>query len=243
MNIEYKQEYLYFTHVYLNVTDDCNLTCPYCFTNQSPNYMTLDTAKKVIDQVYENFFIKMKILTYQKMPEKICIIHFFGGEPLLCYDSIIVPLIEYCKTEKNDIFIFKITTNGTLLDDEKINFFLLNNVEIFLSIDGNKETQNFNRPCKDQTSSSFDLINNNLEYLLERFPDITFRSTIYAPTVHNLFNNYKFAKEKGFKRYLAIPDRITDLWTEEKKLILKNEINKIYQYYINDNSLFCQKIE
>jgi len=38
----------------LNVTDDCNLQCRYCFVQQQPHYMTLQTAKDIADWLYQN---------------------------------------------------------------------------------------------------------------------------------------------------------------------------------------------
>jgi sulfatase maturation enzyme AslB (radical SAM superfamily) len=59
---------------------------------------------------------------------------------MLMYDSIIVPLIEYTKEKYKNSFQFGITTNVTLLNKERLEFFKNNNVFILLSIDGDKET-------------------------------------------------------------------------------------------------------
>jgi len=85
---------------------------------------------------------------------------------------------------------------------------------LLLSIDGNKETQDFNRPCKNCNQSSFDLIEKNISYLLKNFPNLCFRSTIYAPTVDHLFENYLYAESLGFKRWEAIEDS-RHIWTKE----------------------------
>jgi len=55
---------------------------------------------------------------------------------MLCYSTIIVPLVEYCKLNYPNIFEFGMTTNGTLLDKEKIDFLKENNFNLLLSIDG-----------------------------------------------------------------------------------------------------------
>ena len=70
-----------------------------------------------------------------------------------------------------------ITTNGTLLNREKIDFLYNHNIHPLLSIDGAKETQDINRPCQNG-ESSFDKIIEIIPYLLEKFPKTTFRSTI-----------------------------------------------------------------
>ena len=154
-------------------------------------------------------------------------INFFGGEPTLLWNEIIVPVTNYIK-ENNFPIDIGMTTNGTLLNKERIDFLKDNNIQLLLSMDGDKETQDFNRPCANG-ESSFDKINKIIPDLLEAFPNITFRSTIYAPTVENTFKNYLFAIEKGFKNIFLMPDA-RHFWSEEEKEKLLQEIDKIFIY-------------
>ena len=219
---EYKEEYQYLTNIMLNVTDDCNLACRYCFVEQHPHYMSLDTAKTVVDWSYNNLQQKQKIYPNIKQ----CQLNFFGGEPTLCYDSIIIPLVLYCEEKYPNIFKFGMTTNGTLLNKKRIDFLKKHNFGLLLSIDGAAETQNYNRPCRNG-QESFKLLEKNIPYLLKNFPNITFRSTGYAPTIHNLFENYLYAESLGFKSYIMIPD-IRHEWNEQQIQDVQIEINKIY---------------
>lgn len=242
---EYKEEYKYLSNVVINVTDDCNLQCKYCFVEQQPHYMTLDTAKFIIDYLYQNLNKKKELNIIP--PEGRSRVQFFGGEPLLCYNSIIVPLVEYCNNKYPNSFVFGITTNGTLLNTEIIDFLYENNFDILLSIDGDQTTQDYNRPCKNCNQSSFDLIIKNIPYLLEKFPNICFRSTIYAPTVEHLFENYLYAEKLGFKNWEAIEDSRHE-WTDDQIEILKNEIMKIYFYRLQQVAkgilpMECSRIE
>lgn len=85
---------------------------------------------------------------YPKQAEKS--IAFFGGEPMLMYDSLIVPFIHWIEDSgvaKEYNFTFSITTNGTLLNEERIKFLWSHNIPILLSIDGAKETQDNQRPA------------------------------------------------------------------------------------------------
>lgn len=227
----YKEEYQYPTAGVLNVTDDCNLQCRYCFVEQHPHYMTLDVAKTAVDWLYNNYQKKKEL---QALKEKNIFINFFGGEPLLCYDSIIVPLVEYTNEKYPNHFKFGITTNGTLLDERKLKFLKDNNFGLLLSIDGNKETQEFNRPHKNLNYSSFELVKSNLDQILEVFPYTLMRATIYPLTVQHLYENFLYLESIGCKCFSMVPDlRHSHLWTPEKIEILKNEIMKIYLYQIN----------
>jgi len=50
--------------------------------------------------------------------------------------------------------------------------------------------------------------------LLKLYPNLTFRSTIYAPTAHKVFENFLFALNCGFKNIFMVPDS-RHAWTEQ----------------------------
>ena len=220
---EYKEEYGWLTNICLNVTDACNLACRYCFVEQHPHYMTYEIAEKAVYFILDNLEKKNKKFNQNEKAA----ITYFGGEPTLMWDTIIVPLTEWIR--QNDFPIsLSITTNGTLLNKERIDFLKKYNVPILLSIDGAEDTQNFNRPCINK-ECSFDKVVNNIGYILEAFPYTTFRGTIYAPTAKNTFENYMFAVLCGFKNIFLIPDSRRP-WSEEQKEELREELNKIYSF-------------
>lgn len=204
---------------FLIVTEKCNLACEYCFVNQDAKDMTLDVALDCIDFVYGNS-IKSK-----KQPS----INFFGGEPLLRWNDILVPVIEYSKEKKYNI-VFGLTTNGVLLDEEKLKYMKENNVGLLFSIDGDCETQDINRPFHGGKGSS-SCVNSKIEMVLKYYPQMTFRATISNLTVHNTFHNMKYAIEKGYKYLFTVPNVFAN-WTEEKQQILKEEMRKFSDYYI-----------
>lgn len=222
MKYIYKPEDSLFTSVCLNLTDDCNLACKYCFVQQKPNYMTLDTAKQAIEFLVSNYNKKVS-------PNKSKIdVTFFGGEPTLQWNQIIVPLVTYVEEKYPNLFLFSITTNGTLLNKERIDFLKEHNIHPLLSIDGCEECQNLNRPCKNG-NPSFPLVEKNIPYLLEAFPYTTFRSTIDADTCQYMFDNYLYAESKGFENIFFCPNARTK-WTEEQKKELYLQLDKIFLY-------------
>lgn len=221
---EYKEEYAWLTNICLNVTDACNLACRYCFVEQHPHYMTLDVAKQAVHFILDNLEKKNKKFNTNEKAS----ITYFGGEPTLMWNEIIVPLTNYIR-ENNYPISLSITTNGTLLNKDRIEFLKDNKIKPLLSIDGEKETQEYNRPCRNLNQNSFNLVEKNIPLLLEAFPNTTFRATIYAETVEHTFNNYIYAIKKGFKNIFFLPDS-RHPWTEEQKLKLKIELDKIYDF-------------
>lgn len=207
-------------HIWLNVTDACNLRCRYCFVEQHPHYMSWEVAKDSID-----------LLSKCKDHKHI---QFFGGEPTLLWDSIIVPSIEYVHKNNMDIG-FGMTTNFILLDEYKLKYLKDNKVSLLFSIDGNKETQDYNRPCPESGKSSFDILEPKMDLILKYNPRITFRSTLIPKTCNNLYDNLMFADSKGFTNSFACPDDFSE-WTEDDVRNLENNVNR-YSLYLLDRFL------
>lgn len=216
-------------HFNINLTDDCNLRCYYCFAEHTPRNMTWDTMKATIDFAISQWLEKKQL-------EKTLNFTFFGGEPTLRYNDLIVPAVNYIKsifTEKKiDIKYwpgFSITTNGTLLDREKLKFFKENHFSLLLSMDGNEESQNLNRP-KENGQGSFSDIIKNIPDLLEFFPNTTFRSTITPKTVDKIMENYFFVQDLGFKHYFLIPNEC-EIWSEEQKTLMTYQMGVMMEYF------------
>lgn len=184
--------------LYLCVANTCNAMCTYCFANHG-NYgkesglMKKEVAFKAID-----FFMS-------KVPQD-CVASFifFGGEPLLAYD-IIENSCEYikekyCDREKS----FHITTNGTLLSEKVIDYFAENDFAVGLSIDGNKEIHNKQRPLRNG-KDSFTEATKNLEYLMHKVNKVVARGT-YCDFSYDLCQCYSDLIQLGFREVNIVPD-------------------------------------
>lgn len=125
----------------LNIAHDCQLRCKYCFAStgdfgQGRKLMTLETGKNAIDFLLENSGDRKNLE-----------LDFFGGEPLMNF-KVVKQIVEYARSreaEFNKKFRFTITTNGLLLDDEKIEFINKEMSNVVLSIDGRKEINDYFR--------------------------------------------------------------------------------------------------
>ena len=137
------------------------------------------------------------------------IIGFFGGEPLLKFDDIIVPIVEKYKDQVE----FNITTNGVLLTEDVVDFFLKNDIMPLLSFDGVAQVQNLQR------SNSFDQVLNNIPYLLLRFPYTTMRATVTKESIPFLFDTVVMANELGFKSLFFCENAYED-WDKETETLL-----------------------
>lgn len=187
--------------------------------------MTYDMAIQAINWLIDNKRWKNE----HGFPDEKVNLVFFGGEPTLLWDELIVPTVQYANQQYKDEIHFGITTNGTLLSEERVKFLSDNNFNLLLSIDGAPETQNYNRPCHNSKQNSFDLVIQNIPYILKYFPNTTFRSTIDESTVSHTFENYMFAQYLGFNNIFMMPNGRTT-WEQKNLDILEQEFEKIYVY-------------
>ena len=225
--MEYNKNLLPITDACFNITEACNCICEYCFTEHHPNYMTLDVAKEAATWLYNNAKISSQIQEKEIIPN----IGFFGGEPTLMWDSIIVPLVNWIK-ERQWKFEYGITSNCVLMDKEKVDFLIENNIGLLISMDGDKTTQDMNRPLKNSTQSSFDLVSKNLSYIVEKMPGTMFRSTITAKSAPYFFENLMYAGRMGFNTVFSIINEFEE-WPEEARNILEQELDKYCLYVID----------
>lgn len=209
------------TSAMLVLTHACNLKCRYCFVHQEPTYMTYQTAFDAVQFLIKN------AEECGKEPS----INFFGGEPMLMWDEIIVPLVTWIRKEYGKTFQIGITTNGTLLGPESLEFMRQNDMTLLLSIDGAKNTQDYNRPFH-SGQGTFDNLEGKLPLIIKAYPNTTFRSTVIPETAEYLFDNIMFAEKYGFKKFFIIPN-VFQSWSEEELNILSREFHRYSNYVID----------
>ncbi|MDD5603117.1 MAG: thioether cross-link-forming SCIFF peptide maturase [Eubacteriales bacterium] len=119
----------------LHVAHDCNMCCAYCFAskgdyNSGRSMMTPEVARRAVDYLVENSGTRRNIE-----------IDFFGGEPLLNFQTI-KDTVSYARSIEGShgkTFYFTVTTNGTLLNEEITEYINKNMDNVVISIDGRPE--------------------------------------------------------------------------------------------------------
>lgn len=149
--------------IVLNLAYSCNLTCGYCFAKGGDygvgkSFMSLEVAKKGIDFLLENSGDNKEVT-----------VTLFGGEPLMAF-NVIVPVVEYGRKAGERFgkrVEFSMTTNGTLLSEEKIRFIAENAIGVSVSMDGPKEVHDKIRTFVGSGKGSYDVILAKVKRLLE----------------------------------------------------------------------------
>ena len=147
----------------VNVSQRCNLTCPYCYVNkglfdyeQKPiAKMKSETADRLVARIHRNF---PGFETYGY--------HFYGGEPLMNF-KVIRSLVQNAEEQANRTGTktdYHITTNGTLLSREVADFMDAHRFTVYFSIDGDQENHDQLRTYVNGNGSFAD-VERNLAYL------------------------------------------------------------------------------
>ena len=143
----------------LNIAHDCNLACKYCFASQGDyggvkrELMPFEVAKRAVDFLIANSGSRQHLE-----------IDFFGGEPLLNWD-VVKQTVEYAEEQakkNNKIMKMTMTTNGVLLNQDKIDYLNDHNMSMVLSLDGREAVHNAMRPVANSGEASYNIIAKNL---------------------------------------------------------------------------------
>jgi uncharacterized protein len=157
------------TTLVLNVTNQCNLSCTYCYeygedkivdteNGQQPKFMNEQTARESVD-----------FLLRQSGVNRAVHLTFFGGETLLNF-AVVKSTVAYARgraAEAGKEMDFSLTTNATLLRPDVIEFLTENRVGVTISMDGPKETQDQFRVFK-SGAGSYDVVAPKIRELLRR---------------------------------------------------------------------------
>jgi len=171
----------------MSLTDNCTNACPYCFVRFNKSRMSYSTAAQAVE------YISANAAEHGRKPT----ITFFGGEPLMEFFSIIKPLV-LAYPDVN----YSITTNGSLLFPEIVDFFAEHNIPVLLSIDGPKDIQDVQRPAVYSDDSSFEILEMNLPYATNKLgPNIMARATITKLSHNRLIDIYRTFQQFGFQRF------------------------------------------
>ena len=130
----------------------CNLTCEYCHALRAPEDMQgVDMDEEIMDKTIDFIF---------KSPAKEIVIEFTGGEPLIRFDLVKrgMERAESLAEENNKKVIFTVVTNGTLLNEEIIDYLKEHNSDICFSLDGPEDLHNSNRRFTKNNSPTYNSV-------------------------------------------------------------------------------------
>jgi uncharacterized protein len=216
----------------IHICHDCNLRCRYCFADEGAyhskrEFMSEETAKKAIDFLLKN-----------SGNRKVLEVDFFGGEPLMCLQTI-KNVVYYAKEEAAKLgkrFLFTTTTNALLLDDDAIKFFNEEMENVVLSLDGRKEVHDAIRKTVNG-KGSFDLVIDHIKKFVKSRGNKSYyvRGTFTSKNL-DFAKDVIFMAENGFDSISVEPvvTEIDDLAIKPEHLpAIKAEYKNLCDQYLD----------
>lgn len=219
------------------VTSDCNLSCKYCYEGKEKKQIYM--SRDIVDKSIEYTFKYLKNINKNDFRVQI-----HGGEPFLAFDTIkyLVYRVKDECNRRNINVSFLTTTNGTIMNDDIIEFIKKEMPSISISLDGTKETHDNIRLYKSGKGSHSTTLKNSLK-LLNNSVYVRIRNTFDSESVGNLSKDIKYLIDKGFKCISSAPNVFDENWSEESIKRLEKQVKKIKSYVKEEDKILINLID
>jgi len=214
--------------VWMHLTNQCNFRCKYCYVDKASQVMEDKTAFLIIDKVFE---------AVKKYGIKRIDLRFGGGEPLLEFPKI-KKILGYVNERYGELIkrsginvISRILSNGSLINEEIIQFIKENRVKIAVSLDGPSEIHNKQRLTV-KGEGTFDLVKRSLDLLRNAKISFNVLTVVASYNLESLPDLVKwFVENKIYFGFIFVrknPFTEYDLMPTNEKMI--KTFSKIYDY-------------
>lgn len=178
-----------FQNISVNLNNKCNFDCDYCFiknkTDDEISYETLHDLRRFIN----------------RYGEKEIQLDIFGTEPLISWDKL-VHLIRMQHKWKVGI-----TTNGSLVSEDRARFLAEHNVGVLVSYDGSRKSHNRFRKFK-SGQGTWQAVLNGVRRLNRAGVKYACAMTVSPENLPYLLHNVKSAASRGFE-FIALNPQFT----------------------------------
>lgn len=182
------------SYMELILTKQCNLQCDYCFeTGKNSHKMSDEMACCSVD------FLMETARDIQDLT-----ILFFGGEPLLSFDTI-RKVVRYANGRAATLgkrIHYDMTTNGTLITEEHLKFFHKHGVKFLLSMDGGKTDHDAHRHYP-SGKGSFDIVARKVPLMKRYQPWMGVKMTVAPGQALRLRQNIEELWRLGINQFIV----------------------------------------
>ncbi len=200
----------------LSLTHRCNLGCDYCYAGTGRGLsMGPGVAREAVDFLAE-------------ASNGDCTVTFFGGEPLIEF-GLMKTTVEHALSRHGKKMQFRMSTNGTLLDEEKLAFLKDHGVHFVLSIDGDEEQHDTHRKFSGGRGS-YQSIVRHLPAVFAANPYTIAVSVVTPETAGRIASGVKALFSKGFRYVLQTLD-YGALWKDAQVRDLRSQYLDLADYY------------
>jgi uncharacterized protein len=184
--------------VCLVLTHQCNLGCDYCYAGEKfARSMSLEIGLK-----------SLKLAFSRSGPLEIS---FFGGEPMIAFDSMarLTRVAARWAKRRKRALRFAVTTNATILQKKHLHFLRHYNFFAGISVDGVEEVQDRQRPFLNGRGSG-ELVWRNLEAACQVLDDFRVLMVVRPETLDSLPRAVERMYRLGVSKISLLPETEAD---------------------------------
>lgn len=212
-----------YDEIRLNMTNQCNLRCNYCYLDFNNQELSYETAINIVEW-------------HLRWDGEKKAISFFGGEPLLKFENI-RRIVEFSDTLVEKLWKkmqYRIATNAILMNPEIAEYLASHDFDIHISWNGNRVTHNETR------DRSYDKLQNGLTVLTQFFPKerIVILLGFWPKQASSLFVSFQDIFELWYRKFnfeLFYGEKY--VWDDDIWNIVDSQMEIIMEHY--GNEMYC----
>lgn len=194
----------------INPTVNCNFKCWYCYENHS-------VPTQMGEEVMQRIYLLIKQITAEESLKRFQL-SFFGGEPLLYYSKVLLPIATYTHDllkHSDKKFWFDITTNGYLFNQKRLET-LVNRglMSCQITLDGNKQAHDATRFAA-ASKGSYDRIIENIKIAVRLGIEIVLRINYTGKNLTGLSDIFCSFEDLSFEERRKITVSMNKVWQEK----------------------------
>ncbi len=215
------------THLYLLLNEKCNFHCSYCYSaaGRSSAVMEMPRIEYMVHRVVNN--------AINSGQDFISITFMGGGEPFLSWE-LLEQTVDYAKKvcgPKKLKIGFSVSTNGSLLTDERLQFLKENHFSLQVSFEVLEDVQN-------QQRGEFVRVNNNIKKALTYLPKhVVIRSTITWLNVERIAEMVETCMREYPDIRILVLEPVIDTETFKDAESLNKFLSVFFENYLKAKSL------
>lgn len=216
-------EHVDIAHVWMFITDRCNLNCDYCFFRGRTNRITISFNK------LKRLFGKLS------RKKKYCFV-VSGGEPLIEW-PLVADIFQYLRENFPDESLV-LQTNGIFLDEAMILFLKNNKVVIEHGIDG--EFSSTSKHRKGTLRKEFERVVDSIKIAVSQGVKLNPTMAVTPSEIKYMYENFLYLISLGIES-MDVHPTLLDSWEKRHVFLFEREYFKLINYEIkNRKGIICK---
>lgn len=227
--------------IFINPTLDCNLRCWYCFEKH--------VKGSLINQEIFSSIVNLIERKIQKEGVKDLSLSLFGGEPLIAFKSVVLPMIQkaskICIESQRNLYV-SFVTNGTLITKtilkELSSIRTAQPISFQITLDGNEYFHNLTKKFPNG-NGSFSLVMNNIRMIISYGMKVMLRLNMTSENANSFYDILIELKNMSIQEKSLLTIDLQHVWQDVSKadgISFNMQQEKMREAFISENFIVTE---